>query len=248
MLTDVRDIVRHRWAARSKCGRTGRPATRRTVKGPGPAAGPGEPRMGIPQDPWGTGRPGSQRRGVDRMGDPQDQRHRPRAAADRANLVTVPALPGRGDPCMRLLHRRPARRYLGPRPGRDRARDPAHPHPRRRPAPDRGVDRPPAGPQPAYGPWRTGRADEIHDPRPGIEPHRHLRRGPGGRRDQDRACNVRTPRMNAIAERWIGGCRRAHTPARTILRQRQNGQSGAAAGACRERRSGGSAVAGLAVG
>jgi putative transposase len=21
-------------------------------------------------------------------------------------------------------------------------------------------------------------------------------------------CNVRTPRMNAIAERWIGGCRR----------------------------------------
>jgi hypothetical protein len=59
---------------------------------------------------------------------------------------------------------------------------------------------------------------------------------------------VRTPRMNAIAERWIGGCRRAHTPARTILRQRQNGQSGAAAGACRERRSGGSAVAGLAVG
>ncbi len=38
-----RDIVRHRWAVRSKCGRTGRPATRRTVKGPGPAAGPGEP-------------------------------------------------------------------------------------------------------------------------------------------------------------------------------------------------------------
>jgi hypothetical protein len=26
LLTDVRDIVRHRWAARSKCGRTGRPA------------------------------------------------------------------------------------------------------------------------------------------------------------------------------------------------------------------------------
>jgi hypothetical protein len=32
------------------------------------------------------------------MGGPQDQRHRPRAATDRANLVTVPALSGRGNP------------------------------------------------------------------------------------------------------------------------------------------------------
>jgi putative transposase len=29
-------------------------------------------------------------------------------------------------------------------------------------------------------------------------------------------CNVRTPRMNAIAERWIGGCRR-ELPDRTLL-------------------------------
>jgi hypothetical protein len=29
-----RDIVRRRWAARSKRGRTGRPATRRTIKAP----------------------------------------------------------------------------------------------------------------------------------------------------------------------------------------------------------------------
>ncbi len=47
--------------------------------------------MGLPHDPRGTGRPGSQGRGVDRMGDPQDQRHRPCAAADRADLVAVPA-------------------------------------------------------------------------------------------------------------------------------------------------------------
>jgi putative transposase len=29
-------------------------------------------------------------------------------------------------------------------------------------------------------------------------------------------CNVRTPRMNAIGERWIGGCRR-ESPDRTLI-------------------------------
>ena len=100
-------------------------------QGSGPPAGPGEPRVGVPQDPRGAGRPGSQSRGVNRMGDPQDQRHRPRAATDRADLVAVPAFSGRGDPGVRLLHDRPARRHPGLRPGRDRARDAAHPHPRR---------------------------------------------------------------------------------------------------------------------
>ena len=93
-------------------------------QGSGPPAGPGEPRMGVPQDPRGAGRPGSQSRGVDRMGDPQDQRHRPRAATDRADLVAVPAFSGRSDPGVRLLHVRPARRHPGLRPGRDRARGP----------------------------------------------------------------------------------------------------------------------------
>ncbi len=46
-----RDIVRRRWAVRSKRGRTGRPAACRNVKGPGPPAGPGEPRVGLSQDP-----------------------------------------------------------------------------------------------------------------------------------------------------------------------------------------------------
>ena len=32
------------------------------------------------------------------MGDPQGQRHRPGSAADRADLATILALPGRGDP------------------------------------------------------------------------------------------------------------------------------------------------------
>src|SRR6266566_6064734 len=54
-----RDIVRRRWAARSKRARTGRPPAH---QGPGPPASQGEPRMGIPQDPRRAGRPGSQRR------------------------------------------------------------------------------------------------------------------------------------------------------------------------------------------
>src|SRR5258708_38681644 len=35
---------------------------------------------------------------VDGVGNPEECRDRPRAAADRASLVTVPALSGRGDP------------------------------------------------------------------------------------------------------------------------------------------------------
>ena len=137
-----RDIVRRRWAAPVHA-RQDRPAGDPPEhQGPGPPAGTGEPRMGVPQDPRGAGRPGSQGRGVDRMGDPQDQRHRPRAATDRADLVAVPALSGRGDPGVRLLHGRPARRHPGLRPGRDRARDPAHPHPRRHAASHRGMDQP----------------------------------------------------------------------------------------------------------
>ena len=91
-------------------------------QGPGPPAGPREPRLGLPQDPRGTGRTGGTSRGVDGMGDPEECRHRSRAAADRASLVAVPALPSRGDPGVRLLHGRPARRHPGLRPGRDRAR------------------------------------------------------------------------------------------------------------------------------
>jgi len=129
-----RDIVRRRWAARSVYAKTGRPATRRNIRGTGPPAGPRESRMGVPQDPRGTGRPGSDGSGIDGMGDLEECRDRARAAADRTSLAAVPALPGRGDPGVRLLHRRPARRHPGSRPGRDRARQQAHPHSRSHPA------------------------------------------------------------------------------------------------------------------
>jgi hypothetical protein len=69
-----RNIVRRRQAARSRSGRTGRPATRRNIRAPSPPAGPRESRMGLPQDPRRASWPGSQGRRIDRLGDPQGQR------------------------------------------------------------------------------------------------------------------------------------------------------------------------------
>jgi len=111
-------------------------------QGAGPPAGPRESRLGLPQDPRGTGRAGGTGLGVDGMGDLEEGRHRSRAAADRDRLVAVPALPGRGNPGVRLLHGRPARRHPGLRPGRDRARQQAHQDSRGHPAPHGGVDPP----------------------------------------------------------------------------------------------------------
>ncbi len=135
---------------------------------PGPPAGPGEPRMGIPQDPRGTGRPRNDDSRLNGLGDSQEGRNRPCAAPIRAYLAAVPAFPGRGDPGVRLLHRRPARRHPGPCPGRHRARHQAHPHPRSHPAPNRRMDRP-ASPQPDHGPRRAGTPGQVHDPRPRLE-------------------------------------------------------------------------------
>src|ERR1022692_1888311 len=94
---------------------TARPAARPPAgpSRPSSTGWPGKPRMGLPQDPRRAGRPGSQGRCAGRMGDPQDQRHRPRSATDQAELVAVPALPGRGDPGVRPLHGQPARRHPG---------------------------------------------------------------------------------------------------------------------------------------
>jgi hypothetical protein len=73
-----RDIVRRRWAARSRRGKTGRQAGHPAEhQSPRPAAGPREPRMGLPQDPRRTGRPRTERGGVDGMGDSEEGRNRP---------------------------------------------------------------------------------------------------------------------------------------------------------------------------
>src|SRR5215470_4244842 len=72
-------------------------------QGTGPPAGPGESRMGLPPDPQRDARPGSEGSAVDGLGDPEDRRNQPRAEADRACLVTVPAFSARRDPSVRLL-------------------------------------------------------------------------------------------------------------------------------------------------
>jgi putative transposase len=201
-----RDIVRRRWATRSMRGRTGRPTTRRNIKAL-------VLRLARENTEWGYRRIHGELAGLGVKVAAstvweilKDQRHPPSPATDRASLAAVPALPGLRDPRMRLLQRRPARRHPGLRPGRDRARDPAHPHPRRHPAPHRGMDHA-AGPQPADGPRRTGRAEFMIRDR-GSNFTAAFDAVLAGAGIRTVLCNVRTPRMNAIAERWIGGCRR----------------------------------------
>jgi hypothetical protein len=100
-----RDIVRRRWAARSMRGKTGRPTTRRNIRALILRLARENPEWGYRGDPWRAGWPGSEDSGVDGLGDPQERRNRPRAAADFAYLVPVPAFSGRRDPGVRLLHR-----------------------------------------------------------------------------------------------------------------------------------------------
>src|SRR5205823_9534769 len=56
------------------------------------------------QDSRRAGRPGSEDSGVDGVGHSDEGGNRPRAAPNRVYLAAVPALPGRGDPGVRLLH------------------------------------------------------------------------------------------------------------------------------------------------
>jgi hypothetical protein len=107
-------------------------------QGPRAPACPRDPRLGLPQNSRRAGRPGSEDSSVDGMGNPEQGRDGPRVAASCAYLAAVPALPGRGDPGMRLLHRGTARWHPGLRLGRDRARHQARPHPRSHVASKRG--------------------------------------------------------------------------------------------------------------
>ena len=100
-----RDIVRRRWAARSERGRIGRPATRRNIKAL-------VPRLARENPGWGYRRIHGELAGPGvKIAAPavweilNQGRDGPSAAADCAHLAAVPALPGRGDPGVRFLHR-----------------------------------------------------------------------------------------------------------------------------------------------
>ena len=178
-------------------------------QGPGPPAGAGEPRMGLPQDPRGAGRPGSEGSGVDRLGDPQDQpASTPAPRRTGPSLVAVPAFQAEAIlACdffsVDLLDGTQAYVLTVIEHATQ-----AHPHPRSHPAPNRGVDHP-AGTQSPNGPRQPNAPSQVHDPRPRLELHRRIRLGlrrlPASELS---GSNVRTPRKNSIVERWIGGCRR----------------------------------------
>jgi hypothetical protein len=108
---------------------------------------------------------------------------------------------------VRLLHGRPARWHPGLCSGRYRASHPAHPHP--------GVTLHPTGQ------WTAQQARNLLMDLGGqAEQAKFMIRDRGsnftgafdavlaGAGIRTVLCNIRTPRMNAIAERWIGGCRR----------------------------------------
>jgi putative transposase len=141
------------------------------------------------------------------MGDPQGQRHRPSPAADRAGLVTILALPGRGDPRAAFFtadlldgtqayvlavieHATRRIRILGVT---------LHP----------------------TGQWTAQQARNLlMDLSEQADRAKFMIRDRGSNFTsafdavladagiRTVLCNVRTPRMNAITERWIGGCRR----------------------------------------
>jgi putative transposase len=206
MLRWHRNIVRRRWAARSMRGKTGRPATRRNIKALVLRLAR-EPRVGIPQDPRGTCRPQNEDSRLNGVGDSQEGRNRPCAAPIRAYLVTVSAsqaeailacdfftadlLDGTQAYVLAVIEHATRRiRILAVT---------LHP----------------------TGEWTAQQARNLIMDL-GEQAHRakFMIRDRGsnytaafdavlaGAGIRTVLCNVRTPRMNAIAEHWIGGCRR----------------------------------------
>jgi len=203
-----RDIVRRRWATRSMRGRTGRPATRQEYQGPGPPARTREHRMGVPQDPRRAGRARSRGRCADGMGDPQGQRRRSRSpATDRAGLAAVPEFSSRPNPGAAF--------FTAGLPGGTQAYVLAVIEHATRRIRIPGISLHPTGE------WTTQQARNlIMDLGGQAHQFKFMIRDPGpdftaafdailaGAGIRTVLANVRTPRMNAITERWTGGCRR----------------------------------------
>ena len=200
-----RDIVRRRWAARSMRGKTGRPAIRRNIRAL-------VLRLARENPHWGYRRIHGELAGLGVKVAAstvweilKNARDRPCATADPARVAAVPALPGRGDPGMRLLHGRPARRH--------QAYVLAVIEYASRRIRILGITLHPTGE------WTAQQARNLMMD---LGEHRvkfMIRdRGSNYTAAFDAVladagirtvlCNIRTPRMNAIAERWIGGCRR----------------------------------------
>src|SRR6266516_4331288 len=181
-------------------------------QGPGPSARPREPRMGVPQDPRRAGRAGSQGRCIDRRGDPQGQRRRScPATTGRSGLAAVPAFSGRGDPGAAF--------FTAGLPGGTQACVLAVTGHAARRIRILGVTLHPAGERAAQQARNLlmdlgGPAERmkfmIRDRGPDFTAASGAALAGAGIRTVPR--NVRTPRMNAIAEHRIGGPPRAPGP------------------------------------
>jgi putative transposase len=202
-----RDIVRCRWAARSMRGKTGRPATRRDIRGLVLRLARENPGWGYRRIHGEAGRPGSENSGVGGVGDlknvgidPAPRRSGPawpeflRSQAEAilaCDFFTADLLDGTQAYVLAVIEHATRRvRILGVT---------LHP----------------------TGEWTAQQARNLLMDL-GEQAHRvkfMIRdRGSNYTAAFDAVladagirtvlCNVRTPRMNAIAERWIGRCRR----------------------------------------
>ena len=133
-----RDIARRRWAARSMLGQ-GRPATRRNIQAL-------VLRLARENSDWGYRRIHGEMAGLGVKVAASTVWEILRVSGNTpAPRLTGPAwsqfLRSQADAILaRLFRSRPARWHLRLRPGRDRACDPARPHPRSHPASHRTVD------------------------------------------------------------------------------------------------------------
>ena len=202
-----RDTVRRRWAPRSRRGRTGRPTTRRNIRAL-------VCRLARENPGWGYRRIHGELAGLGVKVAAstvweilQGQRHRSSPAADQADLVPIPALPGRGDPGAAF--------FTVDLPGGTQAYVLAVMEHATRRIRILGLTLHPTGE------WTAQQARNlIMDLGDQADRVKFMIRDRGSNFTtafdavladagvRTVLCSIQTPRMNAIIERWIGGCRR----------------------------------------